>query len=69
MWSEVYSEDMFQTVFKDAGVLNKDAGRFLTLLPDPSSLPDPSPLPLSLTPLPDAGVLNKDAGRFPYLAS
>ena len=63
MWSEVYSEDMFQTVFKDAGVLNKDAGRFLT------PLPDPSPLPLSLTPLPDAGVLNKDAGRFPYLAS
>jgi len=26
MWSEVYSEDMFQTVFKDAGVLNKEAG-------------------------------------------
>ena len=26
MWSEVYSEDMFQTLFKDAGVLNKEAG-------------------------------------------
>lgn len=26
MWSEVYSEDMFQSVFKEAGVLSQEAG-------------------------------------------
>jgi thimet oligopeptidase len=26
MWSEVYSEDMFQTVFKETGVLSLEAG-------------------------------------------
>ena len=27
MWSEVYSEDMFQSVFKEAGVLSPEAGQ------------------------------------------
>ena len=31
MWSEVYSEDMFQSVFKHAGVLSSEAGKLFTV--------------------------------------